>query len=156
MSREMPATYEVEVGGQKLTAYVEEVGPNTYKVKIGQSEFVINVASIQLLTTPSAPQPQPATPPLPTTHREESEEHIPHKSSEKGEGIPVKVEVPGRVLKVLVKEGQRVKAGETLVTVESMKMELEIKTPISGVVTKILVNVGESVNTGDVVAYVKG
>ncbi len=154
----MPATYEVDVGGKKLVAYVEEVGPNTYRVKIGESEFIINVAALQGVqeAVTSTPQhqvtPQPALKEGPSA--ETAQAHKPVQAE--GEGIPIKVEVPGRVLKVLVKEGQEVKAGDTLVTVESMKMELEIKSPVNGVVTKLLVNVGESVNTGDVVAYVKG
>jgi len=56
---------------------------------------------------------------------------------------------PGRVVKILVEEGQVVQAGEGLVVLEAMKMENEIQAEIAGTVAKLLVEEGQTVEGGD-------
>jgi biotin carboxyl carrier protein len=51
----------------------------------------------------------------------------------------------GNVWRILVKEGDVVSAGDTLVILESMKMEINVDTVFDGTVTKILKNEGEMV-----------
>ena len=46
--------------------------------------------------------------------------------------------MPGVVIEVLVKEGQLVEAGDTLVVLESMKMQMRLRAPIPGRVVKVL------------------
>jgi len=58
----------------------------------------------------------------------------------------VSTPIPGKVTKILAKEGDKVKAGTTVLVLETMKMASEIHTPIDGVVKKILVRVGDEVN----------
>ena len=53
--------------------------------------------------------------------------------------------MPGRVLKVLVAEGDAVEAGQALVIVEAMKMENEVKARAAAVVDKVLVQAGATV-----------
>ncbi len=53
--------------------------------------------------------------------------------------------IPGTILKILVKENQKVKEGETLLILEAMKMENNIIMPVAGKITKINVAVGEVV-----------
>jgi biotin carboxyl carrier protein len=56
--------------------------------------------------------------------------------------------MPGTVLKVNVAVGDEVKAGQTLLVLEAMKMEHEIKSPTDGVVTEIAAVEGAMVNPG--------
>jgi biotin carboxyl carrier protein len=56
--------------------------------------------------------------------------------------------MPGRVLKVLVSEGDTVEAGAPLVVVEAMKMENELAAERGGVVRKIHVTAGQNVESG--------
>lgn len=51
----------------------------------------------------------------------------------------IKSSLPGQIISVLVKKGDRVKKGQPLLLLESMKMENEIVSPKSGVVSKIYV-----------------
>ena len=53
--------------------------------------------------------------------------------------------IPGTIMSVLVKEGQRVKNGDALCILDSMKMNNTICTDKSGVVSKIYIKEGESV-----------
>ncbi|MCX8075668.1 MAG: biotin/lipoyl-binding protein, partial [Aquificaceae bacterium] len=57
--------------------------------------------------------------------------------------------MPGRVVRVLVEEGQPVNEGQTVAIVEAMKMENEIHAPITGVVKKIFVKPGDNVTPDD-------
>ncbi len=56
--------------------------------------------------------------------------------------------MPGKVVKVLVNAGDRVKAGQPLVIVESMKMENEIKSPADGEVVAVNFTNGDLVEPG--------
>lgn len=56
---------------------------------------------------------------------------------------------PGKVRKVLVKDGAKVKEGESLILVEAMKMEFTIKAPSGGTVTKVRVTEGQQLSPGD-------
>ena len=60
--------------------------------------------------------------------------------------------MPGNILDVKVSAGASVKAGDVLVILEAMKMEMPIKAPKDGVVASIAVSNGDKVNTGDVLA----
>ena len=61
----------------------------------------------------------------------------------------------GMVLKVLVRVGEAVKKGDTLMVLEAMKMENPIASPMDGKVTEIFVDTGDVVASGDVLLVVR-
>ena len=61
--------------------------------------------------------------------------------------------MPGKVVRVLVKAGQKVEAGQGLLVIEAMKMQNEIRSPKSGTVEKLAPE-GQTVNAGEVLAIV--
>jgi biotin carboxyl carrier protein len=63
--------------------------------------------------------------------------------------------MPGKVVRVLVVQGEQVEAGQGILVMEAMKMQNEIKSPKKGVVQKIVASEGASVNPGDVLAIVE-
>ena len=63
-------------------------------------------------------------------------------------GEAVCAPMPGNILKVNVKAGDKVKSGTVLVVLEAMKMENEIMAPKDGTVTQVLVSKGSTVDTG--------
>jgi biotin carboxyl carrier protein len=63
--------------------------------------------------------------------------------------------MPGKVVRVLAREGDEVEAGAGVAVVEAMKMQNEIKSPKKGSIQKILVREGAAVNAGDVLAIVE-
>jgi glutaconyl-CoA/methylmalonyl-CoA decarboxylase subunit gamma len=56
--------------------------------------------------------------------------------------------MPGRVVKVLIVEGQAIEAGAPAIIVEAMKMENELHAPATGTVARVLVREGETVESG--------
>jgi biotin carboxyl carrier protein len=67
----------------------------------------------------------------------------------------VKTSMPGRIVKILLHEGDRVKEGEAVLILEAMKMENEIKSPQSGVIKKIGPKAGSYVEGGSLLFSVE-
>jgi biotin carboxyl carrier protein len=62
--------------------------------------------------------------------------------------------MPGKIVRVQVKSGDVVQAGQGLLVVEAMKMQNEIRAPKSGTIDRVAVVEGQTVNAGEVVAVV--
>jgi biotin carboxyl carrier protein len=62
--------------------------------------------------------------------------------------------MPGKVVRILVQQGQAVNAGQGILVVEAMKMQNEIRSPKTGTIERLSVNEGQAVNAGEVVAVV--
>ena len=67
----------------------------------------------------------------------------------------VSVPMPGKVIEVLVSEGDNVEKGQGLVIVEAMKMENEVRSPITGEVKEIKVKPGDAVEGGAVLIVIE-
>ena len=66
--------------------------------------------------------------------------------------VKVSASVPGKVLKVVASVGQAVKAGDNIIILESMKMEIPVVAPQYGTVASIDTSEGASVENGDTLA----
>ena len=67
----------------------------------------------------------------------------------------VSVPMPGKIIAVLVTEGDAVEKGQGLVIVEAMKMENEVRSPVTGTVREIKVKPGDTVEGGAVLVIVE-
>jgi biotin carboxyl carrier protein len=67
----------------------------------------------------------------------------------------VAVPMPGKVIAVLVSEGDTVEKGQGLVIVEAMKMENEVRSPISGEIKEVRTKAGEALEAGSVLVVVE-
>ena len=83
---------------------------------------------------------------------EPSAEELHHGAHAGGE---LRAPMPGSVLLVPRKVGDAVKAGEPVVVLESMKMELALNAPADGTVTELSVKVGDKVGRDEIVAVVE-
>jgi biotin carboxyl carrier protein len=63
--------------------------------------------------------------------------------------------MPGRIVRVLASEGDKISAGQGIAVVEAMKMQNEIKSPKQGTLKKLLARAGMSVQAGEVLAVVE-
>lgn len=67
----------------------------------------------------------------------------------------VEFPITGKVVEVNVKEGDKVKEGDVLCMLESMKMENPIVSPVDGTITEINLKAGQKVEAGDTVAIIE-
>lgn len=137
-------TYSLRVNDKEYTAEVSEIGSGKFRVKIGSKELIIELIQKQLTAQATIPVSQPVI----------KEEIIqPQPPPPEGSEV-VTAPVPGKVVKVLVSNGDLVKEKSVLLTLESMKMELEITASVSGVVKEVRVRPGDSVNVGDILVII--
>ena len=76
-------------------------------------------------------------------------------ASAKGGVTEVKSQMPGAVYKQLVHVGDHVRAGEAILVLEAMKMEMEVASPVDGTMEEIRFAVGDQVATGQVLATIR-
>lgn len=81
-----------------------------------------------------------------------NDEMLLHESLKKGGGLgggdSLTAGMPGKIVKVFVKDGQSVEEGQPLLVMEAMKMENEMRAAINGVVKAVHVKEGDSVESG--------
>lgn len=63
--------------------------------------------------------------------------------------------MPGKIIRIMVREKDEVAAGQALLVMEAMKMQNEIKSPKTGKVQKVLTSEGSTVNAGDTLAVIE-
>jgi pyruvate carboxylase subunit B len=130
-------TFNVFVGGEYYEVDVEAVGGSpTITVSPRASAF--------------APSPTPAT----TIKASQKVEEKKAPPAAVAEGTKVVAPMPGMVIRYLVSVDDKVKAGDTLLILEAMKMQNTISTPVDGVVKAINFGAGDSVNKGDILAVI--
>ena len=79
----------------------------------------------------------------------------PERAAADGGDGKIRAAMNGRVVAVLVKPGDRVEAGQPVVTLEAMKMEHVHAAPVSGIIAELGVAEGEQVTTGRIVAAIE-
>ncbi len=67
----------------------------------------------------------------------------------------IKAQITGVVFQVVARPGDTVKAGDPILVLESMKMEIPVEAPRAGTVVKIRVKEGETVQEGETVALME-
>jgi len=70
-------------------------------------------------------------------------------------GASITAPLPGSVLRIPATAGKPVRAGDVVVVLEAMKMEIEVKAAVSGVVEEIAVAVGTQVKAGQTLARIR-
>jgi biotin carboxyl carrier protein len=141
---------EGAIGGRRYVLEVAPVGPGVYW-------FNWNNRSIEAAVTPAVGEYVVSI----------NERHISveiadpraalRKAAHQGEAglAEVRAPMPGKVVRILVSEGDEIQAHQGVIVVEAMKMQNEIKSPKSGIVKKIRVERNAAVNAGDILAIVE-
>ena len=165
------ATYKVKAYGKEYTVEVIEQAHGARIIVEGYSFEVEQAApgSVpgQSIARPAAKPAAPAAPataaasPAPTKPKKaaktEAPAAAPAAAAPKGGGGrgAVVAPIPGVITKVCVTEGQEVKAGETVVKLEAMKMENDITALTSGTVKQVAVAEGAEVSDGQLLILVE-
>jgi pyruvate carboxylase len=89
------------------------------------------------------------------TDKSKAATRVAHRKAEAGNPAHVGAPMPGLVASVAVKKGQKVERGDTLLTLEAMKMETAIRADQNGVVEEIVVQAGSQVDAKDLLLVVE-
>ncbi|WP_456365555.1 biotin/lipoyl-containing protein [Thermococcus sp.] len=144
----------VIVDGVEYEVDVEELPGGKFRVSFEGREYEVKAEGLgvnlgALAGTSEVVQSAPAPAPSGSVPSQVSSPAPVERPSVSVGGGLVTAPMPGKVLRVLVREGESVKTGQGLLVLEAMKMENEIPSPKDGVVKKIHVKEGATVNTGD-------
>jgi biotin carboxyl carrier protein len=144
-------SWRISMDGQPIDADVTEVAPYTFSILLHGRVHEVRVApaSNGMLQIQDGLQAFTAEVVDPRAWRGRR-----HGGAEAEGRQLVAAPMPGKVVRVLVKVGDKVEAGQGLVVVEAMKMQNEIRSPKSGTVERVLANEGQAVNNGDVLVWV--
>lgn len=134
--------FKFNINGKSYEAVVEETERNTARVELNGKSYTVQVEKEEAIVSPKIAAVKPSSssaadfvdaPAQPIT----------------GNAGSIKSPLPGSVAKIKVQEGQAVKAGDVLMTIEAMKMENEIMAPATGKIKKIYVSEGKAVQQGE-------
>lgn len=119
-----------------MSKYKITLNGKVYEMEVELSDGAMPVAP----KAPAAPKAAPAAPAAPKAAAP---------APVTGGAGSVTSPMPGTILKVNLKEGDQVNAGQAVVVLEAMKMENDITAPKAGVVKKIAVSEGQTVASGE-------
>ncbi len=142
--------YKMKINGNDYAVTVSNVEDNMALVNVNGTEYQVEVEGMASAApkTPKLVQ-QPTVDAAPATARTAS----PAKTAGVAAGH-VKSPLPGVILDILVREGDAVKVGQTLLVLEAMKMENNIDSDRDGVVKEVKVRRGDSVLEGDILVTI--
>ena len=138
--------FTFKINGAEYKCAVEEIEAGKTNVTVNGKVYTVETEA------PAAPAPKPAAKPAPAPKPAAApapKAEAPKPAAAPAAGLQVKSPLPGSVIKVLVSEGQAVKKGDTLLTLESMKMENAIMAEQDGTVKQIAVTPGQNVMQDD-------
>ena len=124
--------FRIKLNEKEYLVEMEELTPGVVNVPVQQTQPVQQAQIIQ------------PTQPVQTAQIEAPIAHQP-----KGEGQVILSPMPGNILKVAKKIGDKVLKNEPVLVLEAMKMENEIVSPTDGIITSILVANGQVVDVSD-------
>ncbi len=138
--------FKFNVQGQQFEIEVVNIEENI-------AEMLVNGQTIHVEVDKTLPQTKTPrlvrTPAIPSTDSSPSSLKTSHPSGPKGSGT-IKSPLPGTIISIHVKQGDSVRIGQKLITLEAMKMENDIKSDKEGTISDIRVNQGDNVMEGDV------
>ncbi len=129
--------FKFVINGHEYTTTVNEIGQNLAEVTVNGTTFQVEIQKEE--TPKAAPRKTTVTPAAQVVS-----------NAQQSAGVQaVKSPLPGSIVKVNVKLGDKVQVGDELLTMESMKMENSIKSEVAGVVKTVLVEPGKNVMQDD-------
>ena len=131
-----------------MKSYTITVNGTGYEVTVEERGAAAPVAA-----PAAAPAPAPAAAPAPAPAAAPAPAPAPAAAPAAGTGaVKVTASVPGKVVKIVAQPGQALKPGDSIVILESMKMEIPIVAPQEGTLASIDTTEGASVENGDILA----
>ena len=137
--------YQYKVNGVDYEVEIQEIEGTTAKVSVNGKAFEVELKEPVKATTS---KPAKVVAPVAAAAPAAAPAPASKPAAVAGEGAKVTAPLPGTITEVKVAVGQAVKAGETVIILEAMKMQNNIEAETSGTVTSVLVGQGDAVMEG--------
>ena len=141
--------FAFKLNGAEYKCAVEQIEAGKAQVTVNGKVYTVETEAPAAPAPKPVAKPAPAPAPKPAAAPAAPKAEAPKPAAAPAAGVQVKSPLPGSVVKVLVSEGQAVKKGDTLLTLESMKMENAIMAEADGTVKQIAVTPGQNVMQDD-------
>jgi len=140
--------FKFKIRGNDYNVEIQNFEDDIAEIEVNGTTYLVEVEkAVKETKTPklvrSAVAPNGGSDPVKTS-----------KPTEKKGAGAIKAPLPGTILEIKVKVGDSVKVGDTLLIMEAMKMENEIKSNKNGKVNAIQINIGDSVLEADVLVEI--
>ena len=135
-------SYKLNINGSKYSVDIKEVEGQEISLEVNGTPYTVTVDKELKPTKAAAPKV------VSKAATQATAGVVP--PAAKAKAATVNSPLPGTVLKIFVKEGDKVTAGQKGVWWEAMKMENNIETDYAGTVTSVKVSEGDSIMEGDV------
>lgn len=140
--------YHYSVEGVNYDVVIEEIEGNIARVNVNGKSFSVlmkePVREMNRQKVAHIKPPKPAT----ASSKPEPVEPVKKETVAAGSGNKVYAPLPGTITEIKVNVGDTIKAGDTVVVLEAMKMQNNIEADYSGKITSILVKQGDTVLEG--------
>jgi biotin carboxyl carrier protein len=145
-------TYRILLDGKSVDANAVQVSANTISILLNGQSFEVHVApaldgKLKLQTGP---------------HEFTAEVADPREWRGRKQGVleakgkqQIVAPMPGKVIRILVRAGDAVEAGQGLAVIEAMKMQNELKSPKRGVVERVIAQEEQKVSAGEIIAWIE-
>lgn len=137
--------FKFTIAGQPYDTTVNEIEPNVCEVTVNGTVFQVEIEKQETVKKKPVVAPRPAA----TATGAAAPAAKPAAAPASAGTTVVKSPLPGSIVKVMVQAGQEIKKGDTLLTMESMKMENVIASEVTGKVKSVLVQPGQNVMQDD-------
>ncbi len=144
--------YRILLDGRKVDADAVQISPSTISILLNGQSFVVHVTPMPEGKVKLQTGPHEYTAEMVDPRAWKGRKHSVVEAEGKQQII---APMPGKVIRVLVKAGDLVEAGQGLAVIEAMKMQNEIKSPKRGVVERMIVKEGQNVGAGEILAWVE-
>lgn len=148
--------YNIAVKDKKFNIEVKEVADGTAQVTVDGEPYQVRIENYaEVLPASAAPRPAAAPKPVaPAVIPPAAPNTVVTPSVTCSGDAVISAPIPGLITDIKVKVGDSVQAGETVATMEAMKMENNIVSNVAGTVKEIPLQKGAEVKTGDVIMVI--
>lgn len=130
--------FSVTINNKKYDVEVYEKEENVFLVKVGNREYIVYLprefnrfenTKEEIINRLSSASEEIVL---------EKSQQVQNSKQDIEQGIVIASEIPGKLIKLMIKEGEFIEQGQPIAIIESMKMAIEIKSPYRGRVKKII------------------
>lgn len=140
--------YKYTINGKKYEVTIGDIADNIAAVSVNGEDYKVEME----------PEKEPEKPKVvvhPVAAQPAAASNAPTSSNDINSHNAIKAPLPGVITEIKVSEGDEVKAGDTVVVLEAMKMANNLTTEKAGKVTAVCVQPGQSVMEGDPLVVVE-